>query len=190
MSTVRTLVSLAVNDGWKLYQLDVKNVFLHGDLSEELYIEISSGFGTNQTICKVCRLRKSLYGLKRSPRVWFYRFRKIMVGMRYQQINANHTVFYRKHGGHATMLVVYVDDMIVTGNDEKKIAQLKVKLGKKFEVKNLRQLKYFFEIEVAHGIEGIVLSQRKYTLDLLNETGMLGCKPAVTPIDQKTRLGR
>jgi Reverse transcriptase (RNA-dependent DNA polymerase) len=88
------------------------------------------------TIYKVCRLRKSLYGLKQSPRVWFYRFRKIMVGMRYQQINANHTVFYRKYGGHATMLVVYVDDMIVTGNDEKKIAQLKVKLGKKFEVKD------------------------------------------------------
>jgi Reverse transcriptase (RNA-dependent DNA polymerase) len=84
MSTVRTLVSLAVNGGWKLHRLDVKNAFLHGDLLEEVYIEIPSSFGTNQTIGKVCRLRKSLYGLKQSPRRWFDRFRKTMVGMGYQ----------------------------------------------------------------------------------------------------------
>jgi Reverse transcriptase (RNA-dependent DNA polymerase) len=87
------------------------------------------------------------------------------------------------------MLVVYVDDMIVTGNDEKEIAQLKVRLDKEFEVKDLRQLKYFFEIEVAHEAERIVLSQMNYVLDFLKETSMLGCKPAVTPIEQKTRLG-
>jgi Reverse transcriptase (RNA-dependent DNA polymerase) len=60
-----------------------------------------------------------------------------MVGMRYQQINADHTVFYKQHGGHTTILAVYVDDMIVTSNNEKEIAQLKVRLGKNFEVKDL-----------------------------------------------------
>jgi Reverse transcriptase (RNA-dependent DNA polymerase) len=69
MSTVRTLASLTVNGGRKLYQLIVKNVFLHGDLLEEVYIKVPSGFGTNQTAGKVCRIRKSLYGLKQSPRV-------------------------------------------------------------------------------------------------------------------------
>jgi Reverse transcriptase (RNA-dependent DNA polymerase) len=166
----------------------VKNVFLHGDLLE-VYMEIPPGFGMNQTIGKVCRLRKSLYELKQSPRVWFDRFRKAIVSMRYQQINADHIVFYRQHGGRTTMLAVYVDDMIVTSNDEKEIAQLKMRLGKEFEVKDLGQLKYFLGIEVARGAEGIVLSQRKYVLDLLKETGMLGCKLAVTPIEQKTRLG-
>jgi Reverse transcriptase (RNA-dependent DNA polymerase) len=68
MSTVRTLVSLTVNGGRKLYQLIVKNVFLHGDLLEEVYIKVPSGFGTNQTAGKVCRIRKSLYRLKQSPR--------------------------------------------------------------------------------------------------------------------------
>jgi Reverse transcriptase (RNA-dependent DNA polymerase) len=68
MSTVRTLVSLAVNGGWKLHQLDVKNAFLHGDLLEEVYMEIPLDFGINQTAGKVCRLRKSLYGLKKFPR--------------------------------------------------------------------------------------------------------------------------
>jgi Reverse transcriptase (RNA-dependent DNA polymerase) len=64
MSTVRTLVFMIVNGGWKLHQLDVKNVFLHGDLLEEMYMEISPGFDTNQIVGKICRLNKSLYGLK------------------------------------------------------------------------------------------------------------------------------
>ena len=174
--------------GWKLHQLDVKNAFLHGDLLEEVYMEIPPGFGTKRTVGKVCRLKKSLYGLKQSPRAWFDRFRKAMVGMGYQQTNADHTVFLRRRGAHTTMLAVYVDDMIITGDDESEIAQLKVRLGKEFEVKDLGQLRYFLGIEVACAPEGIVLSQRKYVLDLLTETGMLGCKPAVSPIDVKIKI--
>jgi Reverse transcriptase (RNA-dependent DNA polymerase) len=66
MSTARTLISLTVNSKWKLHQLDVKNVFLHGDLLEEVYMEIPPGFSTNQTTSKVYMLKKSLYGLKQS----------------------------------------------------------------------------------------------------------------------------
>jgi Reverse transcriptase (RNA-dependent DNA polymerase) len=87
------------------------------------------------------------------------------------------------------MLAVYVDDMIITGDDEGEIAQLKARLRKKFEVKDLGQLRYFLGIEIARGAEGIVLSQRKYVLDLLTETGMLGRRPAVSPIDVKTKIG-
>jgi Reverse transcriptase (RNA-dependent DNA polymerase) len=188
MSTVRTLVSLAANEGWKLHQLDVKNAFLHGDLLEEVYMEVPPGFGTKQTEGKVCRLVKSLYGLKQSPRAWFDRFRRGMVGMGYRQTNADHTVFFRRHGVHITIFAVYVDDMIITEDDKNEISQLKKRLGKEFEVKDLGQLRYFFGIEIARGAEGIVLSQRKYVLDLLTETGMLGCKPAGAPIDQKAKL--
>jgi Reverse transcriptase (RNA-dependent DNA polymerase) len=111
-----------------------------------------------------------------------------MVGMGYRQTNADHTVFFRRHGAHITVLVVYVDDMIISGNDEGEIALLKKKLGKEFEVKDLGQLRYFLGIEIARGAERIVLSQRKYVLDLLTEIGMLGCRPAVAPIDQKFKL--
>lgn len=68
MGTVRTLISCAVNFGWPLHQMDVKNAFLHGDLHEEVYMEIPPGFANSQTVGKVCRLKKSLYGLKQSPR--------------------------------------------------------------------------------------------------------------------------
>ncbi|XP_020268393.1 uncharacterized protein LOC109843843 [Asparagus officinalis] len=189
MSTVRILISLAVNGGWKLHQLDVKNAFLHGDLVEDVYMKIPSGFDTDQTVGKVCRLKKSLYGLKRSLRAWFDRFRRAMLGMGYQQINVDHTIFFRRSEGYITMLAVYVDDMTITRDDEKEIVHLKVRLGKEFEVKDLGLLRYFLGIEIARGAEGVVLSQRKYALDLLKETGMLGCKPVTTPIDQKFKLG-
>jgi Reverse transcriptase (RNA-dependent DNA polymerase) len=83
MNTVRTLISCAVNSGWDLYQLDVKNVFLHGDLKVEVYMEIPPGFQNEQLKGKVCRLKRSLYGLKQSPRVWFDRFSMAMKKLGY-----------------------------------------------------------------------------------------------------------
>ena len=78
-------------------------------------------------------------------------------------------MFFRQHKDHTTLLAVYVDDIIITGNNEEEIAQLKVQIGKEFKVKDLGLLRYFLGIEVAHGAEGVVLSQRKYVLDLLIE---------------------
>ena len=149
MSTVRTLISCAANFDWPLHQLDVKNAFLHGDLQEEVYMEIPPGFATSQTEGKVLRLKKSLYGLKQSPRAWFDRFRRAMCGMGYKQCNGDHTVFYRHNRGLKTILVVYVDDMIITGDDCLEISRLKQNLSKEFEVKDLGQLKYFLGIEIA-----------------------------------------
>jgi hypothetical protein len=125
MNTVRILVSCAANFGWKLHQLDVKNAFLHGDLQEEVYMEIPPGFGTSQTKGKVCRLKKSLYGLKQSPRAWFDRFRRAVCGMGYGQCNGDHTVFYRHAERRITILAVYVDDIIITGDDQEEIKRLK-----------------------------------------------------------------
>ena len=85
MNTVRILLSLAANYGWNLQQFDVKNAFLHGDLEEEIYREIPPGFGTNQAMNKVCKLRKALYGLKQSPRAWFGRFSKAAINMGYRR---------------------------------------------------------------------------------------------------------
>jgi len=188
MSTVRTLISCAAIYDWPLYQLDIKNAFLHGDLQEEVYMEVPPGFATDQTKGKVLRLKKSLYGLKQSPRAWFDRLRRAMCNMGYKQCNGDHTVFYRHSGSHVTILAVYVDDMIITGDDSLEISRLKKNLSNEFEVKDLGQLRYFLGIEIARSPRGIVLSQRKYVLDLLDETGMLECRPASTPIEQNHRI--
>jgi hypothetical protein len=79
--------------------------------------------------------------------------------------------------------------MIITGNDREKISKLQEQLATEFEMKNLGGLKYFLGIEVARSRQGIFLSQRKYVLDLLSETGMLDCKPADTPVVQNHGLG-
>jgi hypothetical protein len=187
MNTIRAVISIAVNNEWKLFQMDVKNAFLHGDLHEEVYMEIPPGFNSRETVGKVCRLRKSLYGLKQSPRAWFGRFRKEICSMGYRQSNADHTLFFKHRGGKIVILIVYVDDIVITGNDDDGIACLKKMLAKSFEVKDLGFLHYFLGIEVVYGPQGIYLSQRKYVLDLLAETGMLGCKPASTPIELNHR---
>jgi len=188
MSTVRILISCAANFGWPLHQLDGKNAFLHGDLQEEVYMELPPGFSKPEINGKVCRLKKSLYGLKQSPRAWFDRFRRALCGMGYKQCNEDHTVFYRHSGRRIALLAVYVDDIIITGDDEVEIKRMTENLSKECEVKDLGQLKYFLGIEVARSPKGIVLSQRKYVLDLLNETGMLGCRPASTPMDPNHKL--
>src|SRR4051812_3388828 len=188
MSTVRMLVSCEANFDWPLHQLDVKNAFLHGDLQEEVYMEMPPGFGSKQTAGKVCRLKNSLYGLKQSPRAWFDRFRRAMCKVGYKQSIGDHTMFYKHENGRITILMVYVDDIIITGDDKKKIRMLKYYLVEKFEVKDLGELKYFLGIEIARGPRGMVLTQRKYVLDLLKETGMMGCKVASTPVELNQKL--
>ncbi|RVW80446.1 Retrovirus-related Pol polyprotein from transposon RE1 [Vitis vinifera] len=155
INIVRLLLSLAANLDWPLQQFDVKNVFLHGELSEE-----------------------------QSPRAWFGRFTKSMRAFGYRQSISDHTLFLKKQHGKITTLIVYVDDMIVTGNDPEERKALQNYLSREFEMKDLGPLKYFLGIEVSRSSEGIFLSQRKYALDLLQETGMSGCQPVDTPIEE------
>ncbi|CAL9006226.1 unnamed protein product, partial [Prunus brigantina] len=188
LNTVRVLLSLAANLDWPLYQFDVKNAFLHGELTEEVYMDIPPGYNTTQT-GTVCKLRKALYGLKQSPRAWFGRFTMAMKNNGFKQCNSDHTLFLKHRKGKVTALIIYVDDMIITGNDKQEISQLQDYLATEFEMKDLGGLKYFLGIEVARSQQGIFLSQRKYVLDLLTDTGMLDCKPADTPIVQNHHLG-
>ncbi|WJZ94353.1 hypothetical protein VitviT2T_013224 [Vitis vinifera] len=176
INTVRVLLSLAANLDWSLQQFDVKNVFLHGELSEEVYMDLPPGCMVPEKQCqKVCKLKKSLYGLKQSPRAWFGRFTKSMRAFGYRQSNSDHTLFLKKQHGKITTLIVYVDDMVVTGNDPEERKVLQNYLSREFEMKDLGSLKYFLGFEVSRSSKGIFLSQRKYALDLLQETGMSGC---------------
>ncbi|BBH02251.1 transposable element gene [Prunus dulcis] len=170
LNTVRVLLSLAANLDWPLHQFDVKNAFLHGELTEEVYMDIPPGYNTTQT-GTVCRLRKALYGLKQSPRAWFGRFTMAMKNNGFKQCNSDHTLFLKHRKGKVTALIIYVDDMIITGNDKQEISQLQDYLATEFEMKDLGGLKYFLGIEVARSQQGIFLSQRKYVLDLLTDTG-------------------
>ncbi|RVW87878.1 Retrovirus-related Pol polyprotein from transposon RE1 [Vitis vinifera] len=119
-----------------------KNAFLNGDLEEEIYMEIPPGLKLSSSNDLVCKLQKSLYGLKQSPRAWFERFTKVIKGEEFSQGKSDHTLFIKRSpGGKITVLIVYVDDIIVTGNDEEEISRLKTVLSKEFEIKDLGTLR-------------------------------------------------
>jgi hypothetical protein len=189
LNTVRVLLSIAANLDWPLHQFDVKNAFLHGDLEEEVYMNVPPGYTVSSGDQTVCRLQRALYGLKQSPRAWFGRFSLAMKKYGFQQSNSDHTLFLKHNKGRVTALIIYVDDMIITGNDTEEISKIQRQLGTEFEMKNLGGLKYFLGIEVARSNEGIFISQRKYVLDLLSEVGMLDCKPVDTPTIQNHKFG-
>ena len=153
LNSIRVLFSLAAIFDWPLYQLDVKNAFLNGVLEEEVYMRLPPGFerGKNQ----VCKLKKALYGLKQSPRAWFNRFGKAVKGFGYMQSQADHTLFFKMRCGKITCLIIYVDDMIITGDDGEEMASLRNNLFKEFEMKDLGSLKYFLGIEVMRSCQGI-----------------------------------
>nr|GFB27140.1 putative RNA-directed DNA polymerase [Tanacetum cinerariifolium] len=125
MDTIRVLLSVASNQIWPLHQFDVKNAFLHGQLKEEVYMEAPTGFSEHFKIGKACQLKKSLYGLKQSPRAWFGRFTLAMKRYGFKQSNSVHTLFLKNRKNHVTCLIIYVDDMVFLGNDEKEIKRLK-----------------------------------------------------------------
>jgi len=129
-----------------------------------------------------------LYGLKQSPRAWFGRFTNSMKAFGYQQSSSDHTLFIKHKEGKLTILIIYVDDMIVTGNDSVEKEALQTYLFREFEMKDLGPLKYFLGIEVLRSRHCILLSQRKYTIDLLNEVGMLAYKPSDTPAAENVKL--
>ena len=134
MNSIRAILSCAANLGWSLQQLDVKNAFLHGDLEKEVYMDVPQGFSCQSTVGKVCRLKKALYSLKQSLRAWFGRFLKATQGFGYQQSNPDHTLFVKHNVHKVTVLIVYVDDIVVTGNDEEEVTHLKMLLAKEFEI--------------------------------------------------------
>nr|GEY34820.1 putative RNA-directed DNA polymerase [Tanacetum cinerariifolium] len=188
INTIRVLFSVAANKEWPLYQFDVKNAFLHGELKEEVYMEAPQGFTDRFTKGEVCLLKKSLYGLKQSPRAWFGRFTLAMNKYGFKQSNSDHTLFLKRRGNLITCLIIYVDDMIITGDDKEEIAKLRKSLFTEFEMKDLGKLKYFLGIEVLRSKRGIFMCQKKYILDLLAETGMVDCKQADTPMIMNQKL--
>lgn len=173
MVTVRCVLSLVVNNNWPLFQLDVNNAFLYGRLTEEVYMTLPEGyFSGNET--KVCKLVKSLYGLKQAPRKWNERLTETLVENGFVQSVSDYSLFVKNKNGVFIVLLVYVDDIVITGNNQVEIDKFKVYLNSKFLIKDLGKLKYFLGIEVLQSDSGICLSQRKYALDLLAEFGMTG----------------
>ncbi|KAJ0615983.1 putative RNA-directed DNA polymerase [Helianthus annuus] len=150
-------------------------------------MKIPQGFG-KQDDNRVCKLKKCLYGLKQASRNWYQKFTHSLLEIGFKQTPANYSLFIFKENKIFVAALIYVDDVVLVRNDSRKIQATKDFLDKRFSIKDLGPLKYFLGIEVAKTNEGMVLSQRKYTLDILEDVGMTGCRPSSFSMEQNLKL--
>jgi len=179
------LLAIAATENWHLKQLDVNNAFLDGDLNEEVYMLPPPGIKVKTG--QVCKLVKSLYGLKQARRQWFAKLTSSLNKIGFTQSVNDHSLFIRNSENSFTILLVYVDDIILAGKSISDIEQVTRHLDKVFKVKDLGDLKFFLGLEIAKSNKGIHVSQRKYALDIINDVGLIVAKPCATPMMKDTK---
>jgi hypothetical protein len=162
----------------------VKNAFLNGELREDIYMRPPPVYSVPEGI--VCHIRRSLYGLKQAPRAWFQRFATVVIAAGFFASAHDPTLFVHVSPRGRTLLL-YVDDMIITGDDLEYIAFIKAHLSDQFLMSDLGPLRYFLGIEISTP-EGFFLSQEKYIQDLLNRASLTDHLTAKTPMELNVHL--
>ncbi|KAJ4778087.1 polyprotein [Rhynchospora pubera] len=181
-TTVRLVLSLAVSSHWAIHQLDVQNAFLHGDLSERIYMTQPPGFIDSNNPDHVCLLKKSIYGLKQSPRAWFQKLSTALVDFGFTASHYDPSLFFAHCKGHTIIVLIYVDDILITGSSQHLVTSCISQLHSRFAIKDLGLLHYFLGIAVTSSSHGLHLSRSKYIKDILQRTNMMNAKLVATPI--------
>jgi hypothetical protein len=187
-TTIRTVLSIAHSSGWPLKQIDIQNAFLHGFLSEDVYMVQPPGFINPNCPQHVCKLQKALYGLKQVPRAWFSRLSTILLQLGFVGSKADSSLFIYRNKNVTMYILIYVDDIIITASVPVAITELLQLLSTDFAVKELGDLHYFLGVEVIKVKSGLLLSQRRYILDLLKKTNMIEAKPITSPMASSSTL--
>ncbi|BBG93322.1 wall-associated kinase 2 [Prunus dulcis] len=176
LTTLRCLITVAAARNWFVHQLDVQNAFRNGDLHEVVYMELSPGL-RRQGENIVCRLNKSLYGLKHASRKWFSTFSDSVQKAGYQQSKVDFSLFTKAEDNSFTVVLIYLDDILITGNDLQEMERLKKFLIQRFRIKDLGDLKYFLVIEFS--------CSKK---DSLQDSGLKGARLDKFPMEQNLKL--
>ncbi|GKB38996.1 ribonuclease H-like domain-containing protein [Tanacetum coccineum] len=187
--TIRTVLSLAASRHWPIHQLDVKNAFLHGDLSETVYMHQPPGFRDSAHPDYVCLLQRSLYGLKQAPRAWFQRFASYITRTGFSHSRCDSSLFIYRQGIDTAYLLLYVDDIVLTASSEGLLQQIIGSLHQEFAMTDLGPLNYFLGISVTRDSSGLFLSQKKYAIEILEKAHMVSCNHSRTPVDTESKLG-
>ncbi|GJT03883.1 retrovirus-related pol polyprotein from transposon TNT 1-94 [Tanacetum coccineum] len=183
METVRTIIAVAAQQRWKIFQLDVKSAFLHGKLNEDVYVDQPQGFEVKGSENKVYKLHKALYGLKQAPRAWFNMIDSYFVAEGFEKCPNEQTLFTKKNdAGNFLIVSIYVDDLIYTCDDETMLKNFKESMMKSFDMTDFGIMRYFLGIEVSQGNGGNFICQRRYATEVLKRFGMFECKAVKTPI--------
>jgi len=170
-----------------LKQLDINNVFLNGELKEDVYMVSPPGLTSIQP-GPVCKLKNVLYGLKYANKDWFAKLSIFFISVGYTQSMNDYYLFINYSERSFTTILVYVDDITLAGNNKEEIDRIKQALNKTFKSKDLGDLKYFFSLEVTRSKKGIMMNKRKYALKLLKDASLLAYKLANTPMDNLVKF--
>jgi len=174
--------------GWKIEQMDVEAAFLNGQIKSEVYIYPPDGYqpGTN----KVCRLKKSLYGLRESPREWYECFHQYMSTLNFKRSDFDYCLYTSDSNGKWIYVILYVDDLLICSSSIEEIGSIKEKLSSRFQMKDLRQAKHYLGIEIEYdeNKRKLSLSQTKYINSLAEKYNVLYSKKINTPMEINLKL--
>ncbi|KAG8499189.1 hypothetical protein CXB51_005621 [Gossypium anomalum] len=190
-SSIRALLGIVAMHDLELEQLDVKTAFLHGELEEDIYMQQPEGFTVSEKEDYVCLLKKSLYGLKQSPRQWYKRFDSFMTSHDFKRSSFDSCVYFKKNNdGSFVYLLLYVDDMLIAAKDKGEIRKVKAQLSEEFEMKDLGPAKKILGMEILRDrkTSKLYLSQKGYIEKLLCRFNMRSAKPVSTPLAAHFRL--
>uniref|UniRef100_A0A2N9F0Q4 Reverse transcriptase Ty1/copia-type domain-containing protein n=1 Tax=Fagus sylvatica TaxID=28930 RepID=A0A2N9F0Q4_FAGSY len=187
-TTVRAVLSIAISTGWSIRQIDIQNAFLHGQLSEDVFMAQPPGYQHPSYPSHVCKLNKAIYGLKQAPRAWFSRLSSRLLQLGFHGSLSDMSLFIYKSQSFTMFILIYVDDIIITCSNKSEIDKLLCLLESDFAVKDLGKLNYFLGVEVIPNAHGILLSQQRYIINLLKRTNMHEAKPVSSPMASTTSL--
>ena len=189
LESLRTLIALSSQRGLELHHVDVQTAFLNGTLQEDIYMKQPEGYEKQGEEDLVCKLSKSIYGLKQSSRCWNTALDAHLKRMGFAQLKSDPCIY--ASGGEDTFYIgVYVDDMILAGKNEAKMRSVKEELTSRFDIKDLGKLSYFLGMSIVQDQEKkeTWIGQPTYAEKLLTKMGMSDCKPVKTPADPANRL--
>lgn len=188
--TVRIVLTIDVTNNWTIQHIDVNNSFLNGPLEEEVFMKQPPGFeSADKTL--VCRLNKAIFRLNKLSGSGLTSSKVPCFSMVFQAGRCDPSLFLLHQGSLQVMILVYVDDIIITGNSAPFITSLIKHLNKKISLKQLGQLDYFLGIEVSHLPNGsLLLSQTKYLIDLLSKVHMQNSNGTPTPMISSSKLSK
>lgn len=180
----RTIMALVAHFDLELHRMDVKTAFLNGDIDETIYMVQPENFMSGDSKKMVCKLKKSIYGLKQASRQWYYKFHQVVISFGFEMNAVDDCIYHKFNGSKHIFLVLYVDDILLASNDIGLLHETKRFLSKKFEMKDLGDASFALGIQIhrnrSRGILG--LSQKSYVEKVLKRFGMQECKPGDTPV--------
>jgi len=188
--SIRMLLAILAGRKAKIYQMDVNTAFLYNSIDETVYVEQPEGFKVPGKEDYICPLRKALYCLKQSPRARFHVIAEVLADFDFKQSTSDPCIWIHQAGnGERTYIALYVDDLIIAGENDATIATIKQRLSQRFEMKDLGIARKFLGIEIEYGHDGsIKIHQNQYIQQLLERHGMGDCNLVTMEMDTSVKL--